>query len=784
MSSRIYVGIFLKSFAILMFEVCLMRILSITLWHHFAFLIISCALLGYGVSGSWLLVFSRPRKPFWPAFLFAGTLLPLILLANSIQIKPALLSLSFLHWFSLVGIFLLLSIPFFFSGLTLNTLFRRYPQSAFKLYCFDLIGASGGCGTFFIVAPFLKEFGWIALIMSVGFLSSFALSDSNKKRFLSLASAVVFIAYWSYQALPDLHINQYKSLPLALKHKNSQHLETRWNAVTKVDWFKSPLMKHAPGLSLNHLRQLPPQTGISIDNDRLTASTDWAKADDDFIDSLPIALPFKLSETNNKILILNALGGDTILPALRTDADIHLQTENTILGDWHRQQPHSTKLTVFSVSARSFLAGSQQPYDKIFVSLEGSLPSGLSGVGSLKTNSLITREGMRSLLKNLDTSGWLVFHSYLLPPPRTELRLLATLYEEIDNQGLKPDRHIGVLQTIATLLIVFSPREWNLDQTDIFLEFCDRNSFIPIIFPNATPGTKTKALKRSPLYAHPIQRLFADYPNFHQETLFDVEPLSDNRPYFNFFLKFSRFADYLAQFDYKWEAVIEGGLLVIVLLGVIILISILTIGLPYFLKTRDLRFFSGQMIYFFWIGLGFMSVEIALIEKLTLFLGEPVYSFTITLCCLLLASAIGAGYASKVKRKRLKTVFGWLILVLIVYGFFLSKVLLTLASLTLWGRILVGVVSICTIGLFLGYFFPHGIAAISTGLAGSDHRGQVESKIQNQISLAWCYNGIASVIGSVGSIFICQVFGINTLFFLAAFFYFLAYLGSRSFRLM
>ncbi|MCG8338313.1 MAG: hypothetical protein MJE63_27720, partial [Proteobacteria bacterium] len=69
MKNRIYLGIFLKTLAVLMFQVCLMRILSITLWYHFAFLIISCALLGYGLSGSWLVFFERPRGPYWPSFL-------------------------------------------------------------------------------------------------------------------------------------------------------------------------------------------------------------------------------------------------------------------------------------------------------------------------------------------------------------------------------------------------------------------------------------------------------------------------------------------------------------------------------------------------------------------------------------------------------------------------------------------------------------------------------------------------------------------------------------------
>ena len=771
MKNRIYLGIFLKTLAVLMFQVCLMRILSITLWYHFAFLIISCALLGYGLSGSWLVFFERPRGPYWPSFLFAISLLPLVLLADLIQIKPALLSLSALHWFNILAVFILLTIPFFLSGLVLNTLFRNYPQQAFALYCFDLAGAACGTISFLIVSPLFRELEWIALISVFGFLASAALGNSRFKTIISFSLAVLFLITANLSILPEITVNEYKALPLALKHKNSRKIGEEWNAVSKVTWFKSPITKHAPGLSLNYQGKFPTQTGIALDNDMVTAASNRFAAYKEFVASLPISLVFELKKESNNSLILNALGADSILPALSTNTSIDLHFENSLLKNWHERQAYPPNVRFLSGTARSVLASESRLYDKIVVSLEGTLPSGLSGLDSLKSNDLYTQEGLESIFNRLSPDGWLTFHQYLLPPPRSELRLLATVLEGITRRGKEPKQHLGILQSVATLLIVYSPSKWNQNDTKTFQTFCNRNSFIPISYPGAPSEVKKKALQVNPLYAQPVYELLDDPQSFQTRSVFNLAPLNDDRPYFNVFLKLNKLNGYLAQFDYKWEAIIEGGLLIVLLLLFVCLFSAAIIGFPFVLLRRKWQFASRQTIYFIWIGLGFMCVEIALLEKLTLFLGEPVYSFTITLSCLLLASALGAGRVKRDTIKPLKGMTAWVVTVLLVFGVFFSKILANMEGLPFEARLFISVVLIMAIGPALGYFFPFGISSISQYLPDKKER-------ENQIALAWCYNGVASVISSTGSIFICLFWGINYLFFLAALFYLLAYASS------
>ncbi|NIP38265.1 MAG: hypothetical protein GWO07_03580, partial [Candidatus Dadabacteria bacterium] len=141
---RALLGIFFLSAAALMFEVALSRLLAIRFWHHYAFLIISCALLGYSMSGIWMLIARRPRSPLIPSFIFTLTLIPLLILFVHLPFDPTLLSLEPMQWVYLFLHYLILTLPFFFCGLTINILLQEFSSSAFMLYSADLVGAAFG----------------------------------------------------------------------------------------------------------------------------------------------------------------------------------------------------------------------------------------------------------------------------------------------------------------------------------------------------------------------------------------------------------------------------------------------------------------------------------------------------------------------------------------------------------------------------------------------------------------------------------------------------------------
>ena len=209
-------GIFFQAFAALMLEIGLSRLLAIRLWHHFAFLIISCALLGYAFSGTYLLLFKRPSHPAWSSLFFAVTILPLFVLFQQIPFDPLLLTLDPWQWSHLFALFLLLAVPFFFSGLTINLLLRIYPKQTFSLYGCDLIGAAAGSACFFLIAPHWLEMEWLAFTALIGRKCGSRLSDVQMVPTGTVLS-VWQEDYWDigiYVGLPEWKMSPYKSLPL------------------------------------------------------------------------------------------------------------------------------------------------------------------------------------------------------------------------------------------------------------------------------------------------------------------------------------------------------------------------------------------------------------------------------------------------------------------------------------------------------------------------------------------------------------------------------------------
>ncbi|MCH6576172.1 MAG: hypothetical protein IH795_13410, partial [Bacteroidetes bacterium] len=215
-----------------MFEVGLSRLLAIRFWHHYAFLIISCALLGYSMSGVWLLLIRRPRSPFIPSLIFSITLIPFLILFQHLPFDPILLSLEPLQWGYLFLHYLILALPFFFCGLVINRLLQEFSSNAFTLYCGDLIGAAFGTLTFFLIASYLKEMEWLIVVMIFGAISSVCLAGSVWSRLAVVILIIVSFISLNQIGIPEWKMSYYKSLPLALQQYGSNPIETRSDAVS------------------------------------------------------------------------------------------------------------------------------------------------------------------------------------------------------------------------------------------------------------------------------------------------------------------------------------------------------------------------------------------------------------------------------------------------------------------------------------------------------------------------------------------------------------------------
>ncbi len=299
-SIRALFGIFFLSAAALMFEVGLSRLLAIRFWHHYAFLIISCALLGYSMSGVWLLIFRRPRSPLIPSLIFTITLIPLSILFQHLPFDPTLLSLEPMQWGYLFLHYLILTLPFFFCGLTINRLLQQFSAGAFMLYAADLLGAALGTLGFFLIASGFGEMQWLVVVMIFGAVASVFLATGVWNRFGVGILIIIFLISLHRIGIPEWKMSPYKSLPLALQQYGSSHIETKSDAVSRVDWFKSPVSRSAPGLSLNYRGRIPEQTAITIDGDQLTSYIPWGTADTQYVRYLPSWILYELKPQTKK----------------------------------------------------------------------------------------------------------------------------------------------------------------------------------------------------------------------------------------------------------------------------------------------------------------------------------------------------------------------------------------------------------------------------------------------------------------------------------------------------
>ena len=158
----------------------------------------------------------------------------------------------------------------------------------------------------------------------------------------------------------------------------------------------------------------------------------------------------------------------------------------------------------------------------------------------LKTDLLMSVEGVQSMLSRLSPGGWLAVHRFLLPPPRAEMRLLATVIDASHRLGWKPELHLGVFRSLTTMMVLVSRDAWSSEDRQRFMKFCYSRGYAPVYYPEMPDSEMNKFIHLpDPVYAQGVKLLLEDAQAFHAKTPFNLEPVSDDRPYFELFLELS-----------------------------------------------------------------------------------------------------------------------------------------------------------------------------------------------------------------------------------------------------
>jgi hypothetical protein len=745
-------------------------------------MVVSLAMLGYGASGSFLALFPSliQRRPglFFScsAILFSMTSLGAYLAANSIPFDPFRIAWDRLQLVYLFADYLLLSVPFFFSGLCVSGALIHFASKAGTIYFSDLTGA--GVGSLLVLFLFMPLGGkgmviLPALVAAVGALV-FALKMPSSRWavvFSLLALGVLLLLLWVRPSILEVRISPYKSLKMALWYPKSRLMETRWNAFSRVDVVDSPLVRFAPGLSLRFLKPIPSQLGITIDGDNMTAITrhEGKKAPVTFVAHMPDALAYLLAE-RDRVLVIEPGGGLGVLMAQQLGArkiDVVLgnplvfQAVSERYGEFAGNILKDPRVTTLLKNGRSFLRQTQTSYDVIQYSPLSSFGASSTGIRGLHESYMFTVEAILDFFTHLKPEGVLSITQYILPPPRQEIRLVNLVLNALARVEIpEPEQHLVMIRSWGTFTLVLKRSPYSKEDIRRIRDFCEKERFDTVYFPGIMQSQANRHNQFSrPIYFEMVQDLLSESTRERliEEYLFDLNPVTDDKPFFFNFFRFKKIVPLYRAMHKKWQPFVEGGYLVPIVLIESMVASAFLILLPLVLKkrasylgSRGFRFWA--LAYFALLGSGYMFVEIVLIHKLILFLDHPVYALATVIFGLLISSGFGSLTSQKVKDLRLKTT---LVVILFIVGVLawgyprvISLVVSQFLGLGLGYRGGMTLLLVFPLGFCMGMPFPLGIRFLK----------QVDS---NMIPWAWCTNACFSVMGSVLSIVLALGMGFS-----------------------
>lgn len=786
-------SLFLLSVTTLLFEINLTRLFSVSQFYHFAFMIVSLALLGIGASGTFLMIFFHKREGVDENLrkLSLGALASILiayLVINWIPFDTFNISWDSRQIIILAINFLALMLPFFFTGMAVGLLLNAFPREAGKVYAVNLVGSAAGCALA-LLAPTLVG-GEGTVVLSGCFAACAALLPFRvKKQSLSqkilqgIAVCALLLGGMELNArmfnpgtakFPELKLSPYKSLSYALQYPDAEIISQKWNSYSRIDIIASDSLRSLPGISFQYSQPPPRERGLFIDGDHFNPVV-VEGASLEFTNHLPTALAYHL-KPNAKTLILEPRGGIDILVAINEGAgNVTVAEENSLVVSSLPEIYRQPGIVVNTESARSALRRSQDQYDLIHLSLSQTyIPVG-SGAYSLGENYSYTVEAFQDAMQRLTPDGIFVVSRWLQMPPSEWLRTFILAVTALENLGGDPAQQIVALRSFNTGMLFIKNSPLSQEDLGIVREFAAQRGFDLVYLPDIQPQEVNNfALLQEPIYYQTFTSfLSADSRTQWLERYpYDVSPPTDDHPFFGHYFKWSQAGEIIAGLGKTWQPFGGAGyLVVLVLLALALILSLILIFLPLVfshrvrtslkLQTLSRRRVLASMAYFSLIGFAYLLIEIPFFQTLILFLGQPTYALTIVLFSILLFSGIGSQLSGKFDVRR--SIVGLILLVFVImWG--LPAIIRVSLGFNFILRVLITVLVLAPLGVLMGMPFPGGIMIL-------------EEKAPGLIPWVWGINGAASVLASILSMLLALSFGFKIVLVVGA----LCYLGAWCF---
>ena len=745
---QIYFGVASTSLATLLLELALTRVFSVVYFYHFAFLAISIALFGLGAGGVFSYVVAGWR---WTLFTKLGALAGANAIAIVLCSTFLLTRTGNLQPAGLMAAYFAAAIPFVFSGTILSLVIADTIHSVNRVYFFDLMGAAGGC---IALVPLLDWIGGpntilvAAILFAVSAAIWFHLAQAPRGRIAAVLFGLALVALITYNSkffVIDVKFAKGKQL------KNEEFVQ--WNSFSRV------ALKPEVGRDMKSIViDADAATGVArFDLKHLTASERF-----DLAYHGP-GFPYLL-RPGAKTLVIGPGGGWDVTRALAagskdvTGVEINPIIATTIMRKKFPQYSNGLYLRpdvkIVVEDGRSFVRRSRDRYQVLQATLVDTWASTAAGAFALSENNLYTTNAFVDYLLHLTDDGVMAFTRWGFKPPRESLRIVSLARAALKQIGQDDAaRHVAVVREDLQRL-----EGWGSQDTILI----SRAPFSPadierIKSASATagmetvyvPGTELETPFRELLLTKDLKRFYDSYP-------FDVRPVSDNRPFFFYTVQprdLSQFLEHAsaANEDYKINATLPilFGLIIISLAATLVILA-----LPPLLLGHRLPRSPGAiraLLFFLFIGAGYILIQVALIQKFVLFLGHPTYALTVIIFSMLLASGIGSFASKRLVRGDVRRL-GWVLILIAAAVFALAAVVTPVAesgvALPFPVKVLITVALIAPAGFVMGMPFPTGLSLLERIMPAS-------------IRWAWAINAASSVMGSAAAMFLAIYLGLK-----------------------
>jgi spermidine synthase len=741
------VGLGLTSFAALLLELGLTRLFSVVLFYHFAFLAISIALLGLGAGGVFAYLLKKrfaktATRKMAARLCIDNSILVLIVLEVVLNI-PVSLTVTGANFLQLTAIYVAAALPFFLTGLLFSVVFARETWRVSRLYAADLSGGALAC---LAVVPLLNWIGGPNTILVSAVVMAAAgmvWATSSLARNVAGGLVVAFILL-----IAANHSNRLIDIIYAKgMFRDPAWVEfSRWNALSRVEVDRQGQAK-----------------AIVIDADAQTYIMNcdlahWHGSEwEHNLMSAPPALANVL-RPRGEFAIIGPGGGVDVLRAVAngspsvTGIEINPIIANTIMrgryADYALHLYERPEVHIHVTDGRSYLRSTPQQFDVVQMTLVDTWASTAAGAFALSENNLYTVEAFREYFQHLKPDGMIAITRWEFRQPREALRVVSVAMQALHSLGVaNPERNFivasegafdedGIPVVVLAKKTPFTAEE----ESAVRAHFDQYDDLNPLYLPSE-PGH------------NPFADLIAsnDPYRFAQNYAYNVSPVTDNAPFFFFTLKPGQILGHGLQQAIDWK--VNLGVLVLILVLVISLVSVLGfLILP--LALRGGRQSPHPLLYFVAVGLGYILVEIAFIQRFVLFLGHPTYALTVVIFLLMLSSGAGSLFS---RRWLPRTEMAWMplalvILALVAHVLFLPRALAAWVGLAFGYRLVVSALLLVPLGFVMGMPFPTGLRALAAvGDTAED----------NAVEWAWAMNAAASVLGSVLAMVIAIQFGLN-----------------------